>query len=218
MSVRVNIGCGQTPTDGWKNFDNSPALKLAKSPVKFVISKALGLLTKEQIANVEWNRAHSIIFADASKELPLPTNSVACLYTSHMFEHLSREDGVKFLRESFRVLEAGGVIRISVPDLTKAVDFYRVSGDADQFMEAIYVTAPKIDTWQQKIRVFFAGYRHHQWMYDGESLSKLMAEIGFCDVLIQQPGSSMMMNATGLDLFERSGESVYVEGKINVLE
>ena len=62
MSVCVNIGCGQTPTDGWRNFDNSPALKLAKSPVKLAIVKAVGLLTKEQIENVEWNRTHSIDF------------------------------------------------------------------------------------------------------------------------------------------------------------
>ncbi|MAI14632.1 MAG: hypothetical protein CMM15_11475 [Rhodospirillaceae bacterium] len=213
MSVCVNIGCGQTPTDGWRNFDNSPALKLAKSPVKLAIVKAVGLLTKEQIENVEWNRTHSIDFADATKELPLSTNSVSCLYTSHMFEHLSREDGVKFLKESFRVLEVGGVIRVSVPDLSKAVDFYRASGDANQFMETIYVTAPKLDTWQQKLRLLFAGYRHHQWMYDGESLSKLMADIGFYDVSIMQPGSTMMINATSLDLFERSRDSVYVEGK-----
>ena len=32
MTVRINIGCGKTPTNGWINFDNSPAIKLANSP------------------------------------------------------------------------------------------------------------------------------------------------------------------------------------------
>ena len=28
--TRVNVGCGMTPTRGWRNFDNSPSLKLAR--------------------------------------------------------------------------------------------------------------------------------------------------------------------------------------------
>ena len=28
---RVNIGCGQAPTEAWRNFDNSLSVKLAKN-------------------------------------------------------------------------------------------------------------------------------------------------------------------------------------------
>jgi len=29
--MRVNIGCGQSPTPGWINFDNSLTVKIARS-------------------------------------------------------------------------------------------------------------------------------------------------------------------------------------------
>jgi predicted SAM-dependent methyltransferase len=34
-----------------------------------------------------------------------------------MLEHLEKDDVLNFLKEVYRVLENGGVIRISVPDL-----------------------------------------------------------------------------------------------------
>tara|TARA_B110000967_G_C18287461_1_gene272125 strand:- start:193 stop:336 length:144 start_codon:yes stop_codon:yes gene_type:complete len=44
MKLKVNIGCGSSPTEGWINFDNTPAIKLAHSPFKFWILKLFGLL------------------------------------------------------------------------------------------------------------------------------------------------------------------------------
>ena len=67
MSIKVNIGCGTSPTEGWLNFDNSPAIELAKSPFKYKFAKAMGLLNEQQIENINWNMEHSIQFADATK-------------------------------------------------------------------------------------------------------------------------------------------------------
>lgn len=174
MSIKVNIGCGRTPTKGWLNFDNSPAIKLAKSPLKYNLAKAMGLLNKQQIKNIKWNREHNIHFADAIKSIPLETSSVDCIYTSHMVEHLSLKGVRSFLREVKRILKVGGVVRIAVPDLQKAVNEYLESNDADAFMTGILVQAPEIKTIKQKINLFLYGYRHHQWMYGGTSLSKLL--------------------------------------------
>jgi len=49
VSVKVNIGCGRTPTEGWLNFDNSLALKLARSPIRYSLIKVLGLINEEHI-------------------------------------------------------------------------------------------------------------------------------------------------------------------------
>lgn len=213
MDVRVNIGCGKTPTLGWLNFDNSPALKLAKSPIKFRLSKMMGLLNAAQLENIEWNIANKVSFADATKTIPLASSSAACIYTSHMLEHLSREGAQVFLCESLRVLKKNGVLRISVPDLKIAVDEYCSVGNADQFMEQMYVSAPSIKSIKQKIGLLVAGYRHHQWMYDGKSLSKIMTKAGFRDVIIQAPGVTLIEMKDGLDLFERSDQSIFVEGR-----
>ena len=126
MSHRVNIGCGRTPTDGWLNLDNTPAIKLAKSPFKYWVAKSLKLLKQKQIDNIEWNKTHKIGFADATKRIPLSDSTAECIYTSHMVEHLSRDGAINFLKEALRVLEVDGVLRIAVPDLRIAIEEYDV--------------------------------------------------------------------------------------------
>jgi hypothetical protein len=104
-------------------------------------------------------------------------------------------------------------LRISDPDLKIIVDEYCSVGNADQFMEQMYVSAPSIKSIKQKIGLLVAGYRHHQWMYDGKSLSKIMTKVGFRDVTIQAPGVTLIEMKDGLDLFERSDQSIFVEGR-----
>ena len=212
MKHRINIGCGKTPTEGWINFDNSPSIMLANSLPKYFFAKIFGFLNKEQIENINWNKKNKIFFADAKKKIPLPNDSAECIYTSHMIEHLSREESISFLNEAFRVLEPGGILRISVPDLKLAVNSYIQTQDADNFMEKILLAPPPINTIKEKISLFFTGYRQHQWMYDEKSLSKLIKKVGFRKILICKAGETNILNPHNLNLYERSDESVYVEG------
>jgi predicted SAM-dependent methyltransferase len=128
-----------------------------------------------------------------------------------MVEHLSRSGVKSFLKEALRVLESGGIIRIAVPDLQLAVDKYLKINDADAFMEDILVQAPPISSMKQKFSLLVAGYRHHQWMYDGDSLKKLLNETGFQNAEVCEPGFTKMSDPDGLNLYERSEQSVYVE-------
>ena len=43
--IRINIGCGQTPTKGWQNYDNSFSLKLAKIPILPILLGKLRVLS-----------------------------------------------------------------------------------------------------------------------------------------------------------------------------
>jgi hypothetical protein len=73
------------------------------------------------------------------------------------------------------------------------------SRDADLFMEGILVQAPPISSLKHKIILFVSGYRYHQWMYDGESLSKLLKETGFKEVEICESGYTKILNPDGLN-------------------
>tara|TARA_B110000027_G_C16003367_1_gene248572 strand:+ start:69 stop:713 length:645 start_codon:yes stop_codon:yes gene_type:complete len=212
MTIRVNFGCGMTPTEGWVNYDNSFAIKLANSSFLYLLAKSLRILSVAQIENVEWNKKHKIYFADATKKIPLRDNSVECLYTSHMLEHVSREGVIVFLKEVMRLLEVNGVLRVAVPDLRIAINNYLSEEDADSFMKGIHVEAQPISKLIDKFRLFVTGYRHHQWMYDGKSLCILMKNSGFRNVRVYKKGQTSIKNPKGLNLFERSEESVYVEG------
>tara|TARA_B100001063_G_scaffold246053_1_gene283781 strand:+ start:1940 stop:2308 length:369 start_codon:yes stop_codon:yes gene_type:complete len=122
------------------------------------------MLKKTHIENIEWNKNNNIQYADATKRIPLPLNSVEAIYTSHMFDHLSREGAKSFLYEAKKILKTDGVLRVSIPDLKIYLEKYLINEDADEFMAGILVEAPPINTLKQKIFLFLNGYRHHQWM------------------------------------------------------
>lgn len=211
MTHRINIGCGSTPSEGWLNFDNTPAIKLANSPLKYRTAKLFGMLNKDHIENIEWNKKNKIKYADASKHIPLSSNSVEAIYTSHMFEHLSNEGAKSFLYEAKRILKNDGVLRIAIPDLKISVERYIANEDADEFMNSLLVEAPPIKSLKQKIFLFMNGYRHHQWMYDGKSLSNLFREVGLKNIKVCAEGETFIKDSSGLDLFERAEQSVVVE-------
>ncbi|VUX46358.1 Methyltransferase domain-containing protein (fragment) [Candidatus Defluviicoccus seviourii] len=107
--TRVNIGCGRTPTPGWHNYDNSLSLRIARLP--YFAEKALlsvGLLQPSQASYIAFCRENQIKFADATRIIPEPSGSVEVVYSSHMVEHLGREEAQGFFVEALRVLRPGG--------------------------------------------------------------------------------------------------------------
>jgi predicted SAM-dependent methyltransferase len=62
--------------------------------------------------------------ADLSKGIPLEENSCDAVYHAHVLEHLSKDQGRRFLSECFRVLKPGGLLRVVVPDLEGIVRNY----------------------------------------------------------------------------------------------
>ena len=210
---RINIGCGQTPTNGWQNFDNSFSLRLSKIPLLPDILHGLGFLESSQYQFIKFARKNNIDYGDATKGLPLKQESCEVVYSSHMLEHLDRNGAEKFLKEAYRVLRPNGIIRIAVPDIKKQIAQYNDSGDADAFVESTHMCVPRPTSLAQKIRLLLVGTRHHQWMYDGNSLSRVLQKHGFIEAEIMPVGKTKIPESGPLDLQERSSESVYVEAK-----
>lgn len=176
--MRVNLGCGQTPTKGWQNCDNSPTLRLAKVPMLPKLLYKCGLLELSQYQFGAFARGETIRYADATKRLPFADESCEVLYSSHMLEHLDEAEAEGFLSEALRILSSGGIIRLAVPDIRKQAETYLRDGDADAFIRRTYLCVPRPRTVPQKLRMLIAGPRHHQWMYDGDSLCRLLRSRG----------------------------------------
>lgn len=66
----------------------------------------------------------NVIAHDFTKGIPFPAESADVVYHAAVFEHIRREDVAAFLREIYRVLKPGGIIRIGVPDLEKICRTY----------------------------------------------------------------------------------------------
>ena len=209
--IRVNVGCGLSPTPGWLNFDNSFSVRVARWPLASAALRGIGLRPAKSTQLAEMGRTGSVLFANAAVRIPCAPGSVAAVYSSHMIEHLDRSEARVFLAEVQRVLHPGGVVRIAAPDLSLLVTRYVATGDADAFVAGTHMGLDRPAGLRGWARWALVGPRHHLWMYDGESLSRLMLETGFADVAVLPPGSTRIPDPGELDLRERAAESVYVE-------
>jgi SAM-dependent methyltransferase len=209
---RINIGCGRFPTEGWLNMDNSVSLKLAALPWLTGLADKFGLLKPAQVENLAYNRKHRIIFCDARKRIPVRDRSADVVYTSHMVEHMDREEAAEFFREARRVLCPGGILRLALPNLRWHVDNYLKSDDADEFMRAMKLGRRLPKSLLERSKVFFLGEReYHVFMYDPASLIKFLESAGFVSVVSLPSGETRIPSPGSLDLRERSPESLFVE-------
>jgi SAM-dependent methyltransferase len=211
MPMRVNIGCGTTPTEGWLNLDNSLTVRLARRPVLLSGLQAAGLLSRQSLGLAVAARQENIRYADAVRRIPCPDGSAEAVYSAHMIEHLDRGEARRFLGEARRVLAPGGVLRLAVPDLWLLVHDYLSTRDADDFVLRTYLAWPRPAGLAARARAAVAGPRHHLWMYDGPSLIRLLCRTGFADVAVAPPGETRITDPGSLDLKERLDESIYVE-------
>lgn len=213
MRILVNIGCGQSPTPGWQNFDNSPAIWIGQSRLATAALRGLGLLDRGNLSYIEFCRRNDIRYADAVKRIPYGDGAVSVIYSSHMIEHLDRAEARCFIRECHRALQKGGILRIAVPDLLPLARAYVEGGTADVFLSACVLELDKPRGFKRRLHHAIFGGREHHWMYDGASLGRLMSEAGFAEPTILPAGKTSIANPGNLNLREREAESVYVEAR-----
>jgi predicted SAM-dependent methyltransferase len=212
MGLRVNIGCGITPTTGWINLDNSPSVRLANWRLLAKVLLRTPFLPCNQRKFISEAIAQRIRFASAIK-LPFPDESVEVIYSSHMMEHLSRPNAVLFCSEARRVLAPDGIIRLALPDLRRLAVAYLDNGDADAFVESTFLAPDRARSKKYRFLNIIWGERHHQWMYDGASLIKILIAHDFHDAHILEAGKTTISDPGELNLAERIAESVYVEAR-----
>jgi SAM-dependent methyltransferase len=69
---------------------------------------------------------------DIRRPLPFPDLSASYIFAEHVIEHVHFHEGLHFLRQCRRVLEPGGVLRFSFPDVTRFC-----SANIDLYLEFI---------------------------------------------------------------------------------
>jgi predicted SAM-dependent methyltransferase len=209
--VRINIGCGSSPTPGFLNFDNSLSVRLASLPLARDVLTRLPVLHPARRKFIAIAREKGVQWANATKGLSLESQSAEVVYTSHMLEHLSYEDARRFLRECHRLLAPGGILRVVVPDLRRITERYLKTGDADAFIRETGLGQQASPPLVQRLTALVSGFRDHSWMYDSRNLGALLRAEGFTDVTVLQPGETRIPNPGALNLSERAEESLFVE-------
>ncbi|MFZ0964137.1 MAG: methyltransferase domain-containing protein [Terriglobia bacterium] len=213
MLNRANIGCGDTPTEGWWNFDNSLSIRLARPKLIMEVLNFVRLASDKSLRLAGIARAKGIRWANACKRIPLPNESLDGVYSCHVLEHLDLSEAELFLSEIHRVLRPGGIIRLVLPDLRRRAEKYMADGDADAFMESLNMREYSVRSLRATLRMLILGDKEHIWMYDSQSLVRLLQRARFVDAREMAPGETMIPEPAPLNLREREEESIYVEAR-----
>lgn len=137
------------------------------------------------------------IYLDAGKRLPFRSESLDCVFTEQFFEHLDQRSGRTFLKEAFRVLKPGGVLRQSTPDLAGLLEVYQGTNESVDSEVAVqrHLTSHRANAkWILRNRCqFLNDFMHlwgHQFIYDRDSLWAITEEAGFQDLTWVRFGES----------------------------
>jgi predicted SAM-dependent methyltransferase len=213
--IKLNVGCGKTVPDGWVNIDKSPSVLLSNLPRIRSALRRVGVLTPEQAAGIP----AGVIHANVTKRIPLQDAGADYVYSSHMIEHLSRWECLRFAQECKRVLRTGGVLRLATPDLQLMAREYLSRSSpfngsartpADAFcMEYRAYSNSQLKPVKNAIRKL-VGADYHQWLYDHESLSALLRDAGFIDITLC---SYRQGTVPDLEAVEHRERSLFVEAR-----
>ena len=144
------------------------------------------------------------IYWDLRSPIPLPDNSVSKIYSSHLFEHLTFQQGQKLLHETVRLLKPGGTFSICVPNARIYIEHYLGIREIPQDYfgwKPAYNCTTSIDA------INYVAYMDgkHKYMFDQENLLHILRGAGLIEV-IERPFDPTC------DRPERDYESLYAIG------
>ena len=99
----------------------------------------------------------------------LADGSASLIYASHLLEHFGRWEQAAVLKEWFRVLTPGGVLRVAVPDFAACAKLYYEQGLENGLSGLVGLISGG-----QRDR-----FDYHKMIFDEPFLTKLLREAGF---------------------------------------
>lgn len=186
-NLLINIGSGDQGKPGWINID----------------------MIKSSRVNCLY---------DCRKSLPFSDSTVRGIFCEHFVEHLDYTEEIPFfLSECYRVLQAGGVLRIIIPNAEEYLLAY-ASGGWDQLSVLRKLNKEKLDpdynftyrTRMELINMVFRQAYRHRYAYDFETMNFLLSKYGFSEITRQEFGKTRMPELN-IDNPKRAIESLYIE-------
>ncbi len=134
------------------------------------------------------------VYLDATRRFPFDDATFNFIYSEHMIEHISWNDGLSMLRECRRVMRPGGCIRVATPDLEVLIGLH--SGKDAPISERYikWITDQQLDGIHAYKASFIINNAFYSWghkfLYDSELLTMAMQEAGFINIRRCSPGQS----------------------------
>ena len=119
---------------------------------------------------------------DIRTRFPIPDGVIAEIFSAATLEHFREQDNLHILREFYRILQPGGLLQISTPDI-EAIARGLLAGDDLNLINQHFFGKFKGDITED--------YDLHRWMYPASKMIEVLQGIGFVDV-------KQIPNTTGL--------------------
>ena len=165
--IKLHLGCGRNILDEWINTDFD-LVKFPSGPKHLDVTNKFSIREK---------RKDDIIIDD---------NSIDYIFSEHLIEHLTYQEGKFMLEECFRVLKVGGKVRISTPDLKFLIDIY--TDDKTDLQKRYIDYSVNHEAYDISIGTdtFIINNYVRSWghifIYDEKTLKSLFESIGFSNV------------------------------------
>lgn len=152
--------------------------------------------------NTDTHPIKGAIYLDAAHPFPLADGVLDYIFTEHMLEHLSYEDGKYMLQECFRTLKQGGILRVTLPTLDFLIKLYNepeqdlhqryASWSLRHYAPVMYAdfAAGNKPFPMSLIVNNFMRFWGHQMLYDRRLLCEMLEKTGFRNIRIEESGVS----------------------------
>jgi len=157
----------------------------------------------------DWWNVDSIAFPGVDDVLDVTKkwdfNNLEYIYAEHFLEHLEFDDALAFLCKAGNSLKQGGIMRLSMPNLSWVLkthfDTGKNVGDKKRAIDTIVINRA------------FHGWQH-KFLYTKELLKEILSEAGFEDITFHLYGES---NIAELKNLENHGDFSVCDGEPSVI-
>lgn len=170
--------------------------------------------------NTELYGSKELVPIDLLKPLPIPDSTFDYIFSEHVHEHFTFQQGQGMLKEFYRVLRKNGKIRIATPDLQFLIDLYASKKTPLQkeylaWSSKEFKLQPAIDS--VVINNFMRAWGH-ECIYDFKLLKWALEEVGFVDVVKKKPGESTDPHLKNLESHWKSTSKAFNDLESLVIE
>lgn len=188
--AKLQIGCGIYPLDGWFNTDVSE--KVCKNGIEYM---------------------------DAGKPFPIESDSFDYIFSEHLFEHLTYPQADNMLKECYRVLKKGGVMRLATPNIQFLIDLYL---NPQKEINKAYIEFDARRSNLPANPIYAINRFHtswgHQIIYDPNTLENLLIEAKFNNVYQCEVGKSIHKHLNGIERHSNAFKKHCADRDYNLLQ
>jgi predicted SAM-dependent methyltransferase len=171
--------------------------------------------------HTDLNATAHILPLDVTQAFPIDDQVFDYVYSEHMIEHIPFAQGRSMIRECFRIMKAGAIIRIVTPSIGFLIRLFSQDRSEleDRYIE--WATKQFVPNAPAPLPSFvfnnFVREWGHQFIYDRETLRFVLADTGFVNIKECRIGESDHAKLRGLETVARMPDG-FLELESMILE